>query len=66
MNVRTGSDEACAIAATTIDESIPPESSAPSGTSATSRRRTAAVTSSRTRSSHSLASRCRPRLVGDQ
>ena len=35
-------------------ESIPPESSAPSGTSATSRLRTAAPTVVRTRSSHSL------------
>ena len=41
MNVRTGSEDAWAIRATTMLESIPPESNAPSGTSATSRLRTA-------------------------
>ena len=55
MKVRTGSEPACAISATTIEESIPPERSAPSGTSAASRRRTAAPTVSRTRSSHSAS-----------
>ena len=40
-------------------ESIPPERSAPSGTSATSRSRTAAVTVSRTRSSHSSSGELR-------
>ena len=40
-NVFTGSAEASAIAATTADESIPPERNAPSGTSAISRLRVA-------------------------
>ena len=46
-NVLTAPLASCAIAATTADESIPPDSSAPTGTSATSRRLTAARMPSR-------------------
>ena len=53
MKVRTGSGDTSAISETTIAESMPPERRAPSGTSEARRLRTAAVTSSRTRSSHS-------------
>ena len=53
--VCTGCVEHWAIAATTAAESIPPERNAPTGTSATSRRRVAARISSRTRS-HSSSS----------
>ncbi len=53
MNVRTGSLDSWAIRPTTIVESIPPDSSAPRGTSLTSLRLTALVTVVRTSSSHS-------------
>ena len=66
VNVRTGSADACAIWATTIAESMPPESSAPRGTSATSRRRTARETSSRTRSSHADSASGSSTTVGCQ
>ena len=49
-NVRTGRVLASAIAATTAEESIPPERKAPSGTSAMSRRRVALRIASRMRS----------------
>ena len=54
-NVLTGRDEASAIAATTAEESIPPDRNAPSGTSATMRLRVAARSPSRIRS-HSSGS----------
>ena len=40
-NVRTGSDDCSAIAATTVEESTPPDRNAPRGTSAIIRRPTA-------------------------
>ena len=55
-NVRTGSGESCAIAATTAEESIPPERNAPSGTSAISRLRVASSSAARIRS-HELLDR---------
>jgi hypothetical protein len=53
VNVRTGRDDASAISATTMLESIPPDRSAPSGTSASRRIDTASRTVSRTRRSQS-------------
>ena len=54
-NVLTGSRGSSAIAATTADESTPPERKAPSGTSAIIRRRTAARIASRISSCSSSA-----------
>ena len=55
VNVRTGSRETRDIAATTADESTPPERNAPSGTSAIMWRSTTAVNCSRKRSIHSAS-----------
>ena len=54
--VLTGSRDCSAIAATTAEESIPPERKAPTGTSATRRRPTAARSDSRIRSCSSAVS----------
>jgi hypothetical protein len=51
VNVFTRPEAARAMSATTVEESSPPERNAPSGTSATSRRSTAAWSSERNRSS---------------
>ena len=52
-NVRTGSADCCAIAATTAEESIPPERKAPSGTSEIMRRLVAVNNPARSRSQSS-------------
>ena len=55
VNVRTGSPPARLIAATTAEESTPPERNAPSGTSAIRWRWTVAQNVSRKRSIHSAS-----------
>ena len=55
VNVRTGSSMTRDMAATTADESTPPERNAPSGTSACRWRLTTDVNSSRKRSIHSAS-----------